>query len=318
MNKTNKRLRKQRHFWPCCLLFMVLSIHSAAQLSAAQDNPVQDNSVKSVPVEENSAQNTETIPVVQPSQTIVIPPWGVNGDKQSEYFPKLLALAFEKTAATDGAIDIKTYPEALSGTRSVVELKHKNSIQVAWYGATLERMRELLPIKISLLKELGEYRVLLIREEDQVRFSQVQTLDDLRQFTTGASAYWSITSLLRDNNLPVKTVNDFGLLFPMLKAGRFDYISRNIIEVWAEAKALEKDGLVVKQELLLKGGAPLYFFVNKNNTLLADRIERGLNLALADGSFDELLGATPGFAEAAQEIKSNHRRVFNLYAKVAD
>jgi len=307
MNKTNKRLRKQRHFWLPCALFAGLSIHSVSQYTIAQ-GAVAQNSV---------TQDTENIQTehVLPSQTIVIPPWGVNGDKQSEYFPKLLALALAKTEATDGPVDINVYHEALSGTRSVVELKHKNSIQVSWYGATAERMRELLPIKISLLRDLGEYRVLLIREQDQTKFSQVQTLEDLRKFTSGASAYWAVTSLLRDNHLPVKTVNDFSLLFPMLKAGRFDYISRNIIEVWAEAKALEKDGLVIEQELLLKGGAPLYFFVNKNNTVLADRIERGLNLALADGSFDELLCATPGFAEAAQEIKSNHRRVFDLNTK---
>lgn len=312
MNKTNKRLRKQRHFWPLCVLFGALSIPSVSQPGVTQEITSQDTISQNSSVEYVENIQTEH---VNSTQTIVIPPWGVNGDKQSEYFPNLLALALAKTESTDGPIDISVYHEALSGTRSVVELKHKNSIQVAWYGATAERMRELLPIKISLLRDLGEYRVLLIRQQDQAKFSQVQTLDDLRKFTSGASAYWSVTTLLRDNNLPVKTVNDFSLLFPMLKAGRFDYISRNIIEVWAEAKSLEKDDLVIEQELLLKGGAPLYFFVNKNNTVLADRIERGLNLALADGSFDELLCATPGFAEAAQEIKSNHRRLFDLNTK---
>lgn len=254
----------------------------------------------------------------QAQQTIVIPPWGAQGDKQGQYFPQLLALALEKTAPTDGYVAIKLYPEDLSGTRSVVELKYKNTIQVAWYGATEERMRELLPIQISLLRDLGEYRVLLIRKQDQEKFSKVQTLEDLRQFTSGVSAYWSVTALMRANHLPVKTVNDFNLLFPMLKAGRFDYISRNLVEVWEEARVLEKDGLVIEQELLLKGGSPLYFFVNKNNAALADRIERGLNLALADGSFDQLLVSTPGFAEAAQEIQSNRRRVLELSNRMVD
>jgi len=253
----------------------------------------------------HAQENTET--------HVVIPPWGINGDKQSEYFPKLLALALAKTEATDGATVIDIYPENLSGTRSMVELKHKNTIDVAWYGATAERMKELLPIKVSLLKDLGEYRVLLIRKTDQEKFSRVSSLKELRQFTGGASAYWSITNLFRENGLPVTTVNDFGLLFPMLKAGRFDYVSRNIIEVWGEARHLEQDGLVIEQDLLLKGGSPLYFFVNKTNTALADRIERGLNLALDDGSFDELLSATPGFAEAAEEIKSDRRRVITLH-----
>lgn len=251
------------------------------------------------------------------AQTIVIPPWG-NDDKQNHYFPKLLQLAFDKTEDTDGTVTIQAYAENLSGTRSVVELKHKKTIDVAWYGATPERMAELLPIKISLLKELSDYRLLLIRAEDQDKFSRVETIDDLRKYTAGASAYWSVTHLFREHGLPVTTVNDFGLLFPMLKAGRFDYISRNLVEVWEEARRLEADGLVIEQQLLIKGGSPLYFFVNKSNILMANRIERGLNLALADGSFDELLRATPGFAEAAQEIKSNHRRVLDLYSKKTD
>lgn len=295
MNNATIQLRTQQPLWLFCILLCVISLKPYAQESVI-------------------SSGDDALPV----QTVVIPPWGARGDKQSQYFPQLLALAFAKTEATDGPIIIKIYPENLSGTRSVMELKHKNTIHVSWYGATAERMQQLLPIKVSLLKNLNEYRVLLIRKEDQAKFSQVQTLDDLRQFTSGVSSYWSVTALLRENKLPVKTVNDFGLLFPMLKAGRFDYISRNIIEIWEEARLLEQDDLVIEQELLLKGGAPLYFFVNKTNVVLADRIERGLNLALADGSFDQLLSATPGFAEAAQEIESNRRRVLDLHTNQID
>lgn len=243
---------------------------------------------------------------------VVIPHWGVNGDQQNSYFYKLLVLAFAETAPLDGPVDLQVYPENLSSARLMADLKKNITIDVVWNGTTEAREQEYLPIYISLLRELNEHRVLLIRREDQEKFAAVQILDDLRKLTAGAGADWPSTQVLRTNDLPVVAVNNGGLLYAMLKAKRFDYMSRNMFEAWDEENTYAKDGLAIEKTLLLKGGVPFYFFVNKHNAKLAERIDRGLKMAIADGSFAKLFFSFPDFKRGHDEILLGRRKLLLL------
>jgi hypothetical protein len=245
-----------------------------------------------------------------------VPPWGGVGSAQNPYFLKLLRLSFAKTEATDGPVDVQIYPENLSSARFMADLKNNATVDVVWTGTSLRREQDFLPIYISLLGELNDYRVLLIRRADQEKFTAIQSLADLGKFTAGAGADWPSADILRYNTLPVVVVNNINLLFPMLKAKRFDYISRNMLEAWPEAVAFEKDGLSVESTLLLHGGVPFYFFVHKDNKKLADRIDRGLKAAIADGSFNELLFGLPEFKRGSEEIKPGKRRLIELHKKL--
>lgn len=247
----------------------------------------------------------------QPLQ-VTVPHWAINGDQQNSYFYKLLTLAFAQTAASDGPVDLQVYPENLSSARLMADLKNNITVDVVWNGTSAEREHDFLPIYISLLGELNEHRLLLIRAEDQQKFSAIQTLDDLRKFIVGSGADWPSTKVLRNNDIPVVAVNNGGLLYTMLKAKRFDYMSRNMFEVWDEEKIYAKEGLAIEKTLLLQGGVPFYFFVNKRNVKLAERIERGLKMAIADGSFAKLFFSFPDFKRGHEEILSGKRRVLLL------
>lgn len=246
------------------------------------------------------------------SKKIVVPPWGNTNNQQNIYLTQLLRLALEKTEAADGHLDIEYYPASFSLTRFMLDLKHNKTIDVIWNGSNPQREEELLAIKIPLLKQFNEYRVLMIRKEDQDKFSKVQNINDLRQFTAGSGTEWPSAVVLRQNDLPVITINNTNLLFAMLKAKRFDYISRNIFEAWDEEALLANDNLAVEKTLLLHGGAHYYYFVNKSNHKLADRIKRGLEIAIADGSYDKLFFSTSGFARGHLEITLGKRHQLEL------
>lgn len=243
---------------------------------------------------------------------IIVPPWSHDNSSQNAYFIQLLSLAFSKTEATDGAVEIQASPEKFTGTRFIADLKNNKTINVIWHGTNLQRERDLIAIPISLAKELNEYRVLLIRKEDQEKFSNIKTLNDLQKFTAGSSVDWPSTAILQHNNLPVIAVANPALLYPMLKMKRFDYMSRNMFEVWAEAERYEKDGLVIEQTLLFHGGVPLYFFVSKANPKLAERIERGLRMAIVDGSFETLFAGNESFKRGIAEINNDTRQLLEL------
>ena len=248
---------------------------------------------------------------------IVTPPIEKNAEAQAIYFYKLLLLVLDKTEATDGPYDVKFYPQRLTTERFLVELKNGGAVNLMWTTSNKKREQALLPIRISLLKDLNSYRIFLIRKGDQPKFDKVRTLDDLRKLNAGLGSQWPDTDVMRDNDLQVVTSLTYDSLFKMLAAKRFDYFPRGLYEVWDEAKLRGDMGLVIEKNLMLYYDAPFYFFVNKTNLPLASRIERGLKIALEDGSFDELLMSVPGFKRGIEEQLNSHRKLFKLTNRAA-
>lgn len=255
------------------------------------------------------------LPSVQPAQAaellrVRLPRLLPVSHEHASYFPQVLRLALEKTRASDGPFEIEYYKDAMTGPRQLAELKNNGVINLIWNGSTPQREVELLPVRISLLRELNDYRVFLIRKGDQARFDAVRSLADLRRLTAGAGEGWPSTGVLRANGLPVTTSVGFEQLFAMLKAGRFDYMPRGVYEAWFEQQ--QHGGLAIEQTLFLHYRVPFYFFTSRENPALADRIERGLRTALADGSFDRLFRSIPSFKRSLDEIQAGKRRVLEL------
>ena len=244
--------------------------------------------------------------------TVTVPSPTVGASAYSNYFPQLLKLALEKTKASDGPYRIDFYEAPLSSPRQILELKNNGVINLIWDGSDKQRESELLPIKISLLRQLNDYRVFLIRREDQEKFQALRSLDELRRLSAGSGLNWPSTAVLRANGLPGETSTVHENLFAMLAAKRFDYFPRGIHEVWFEQESHADKGLVIESTIVLHYVVPVYFFVSRNRPDLADRIERGLTIALNDGSFEALFQSIPSFRRGLAEIKAKQRRVFEL------
>ncbi|MRV76673.1 hypothetical protein GJ700_33665 [Duganella sp. FT92W] len=232
--------------------------------------------------------------------------------EHASYFPRLLQLALDKTMATDGPYEIVHYDRELTSPRQALEIKHGGVIDVMWDGTNRQREAELLPIRISLLQELNDYRVLLIRRSDAARFANIRNLEQLRMLKAGAGVNWPSTDVLRANGLPVVTSIGYEYLFPMLRVGRFDYMPRGVHEAWSELQQHANDGFDIEPNIFLHYRVPYYFFVSRTRPELAARIERGLKLAQKDGSFDALFNAIPAFQRGMAEIAAKKRRVFEL------
>lgn len=255
------------------------------------------------------------LPATQPAQAaqplrVTIPPSSPSSLAHASYFPQLLRLALEKTRASDGPYDIQTYGQPMSSARLQAELKNNGVVNLMWDGTDPRREAELLPIRFSLLRELNDYRVFLIRQGDQARFDAIRSLADLGRLSAGAGEQWPSTAVLRANGLPVVTSTGYEQLFAMLAARRFDYMPRGVYEAWYEQQ--QHTGLVIEQGLFLHYHVPFHFFTSRDNPALADRVERGLRLAQADGSFDRLFRSIPAFQRSLDEIQSGRRRVIEL------
>lgn len=206
-----------------------------------------------------------------------------------EYRVALLDLVLEKTRESHGAMKAIPYGEAVTQARGL-QLLRSGSIDIASLGTSREREEAFLPVRIDILRGLLGYRVLMIKEERQGDFDRVRNLEDLRGFSAGFGSQWADISVLRDNGLPVEGVANTLRLPEMLSGGRIDYLPRGINEAWIELAAYKPrhPDLAIENGIALFYPYPVYFFVRKDNVRLAERLKRGLELALEDGSFRKL------------------------------
>ena len=242
---------------------------------------------------------------------VVTPSMHPSSAGHATYFPQLLRLALDKTRA-ESPFEIVEIDQHLTSPRQATEIKNNGIINLMWDGSNRQRETELYPVRVSLLRHLNDYRIFLIRAEDQPRFAAIRTLAQLRELKAGAGVNWPSTDVLRANELPVITSIAYEYLFPMLRAKRFDYMPRGVYEAFNEQRIRTAENLAVEQTIFLHYHVPFYFFVSHENAALGQRVERGLQLAIKDGSFDRLFNSIAAFRQAQAEIDARKRRIFEL------
>ncbi|GGY68339.1 hypothetical protein GCM10011613_10690 [Cellvibrio zantedeschiae] len=238
----------------------------------------------------------------------------VNKTEPAYFFEQLLILALEKTRLTDGDYVLLHNVHNGGIARDRAMLIAGAGIDVMWASATKERELQMRVVPVDLLKNLNNYRVLLINKDSQQLFAKVKTLDELKKFSVGSGEHWTDGSIFRDNGFNVAVTSSYSGLFKMLAARRFNFISRGLHEIGYDTKEYKDLGLIQEQTILLKYDVPIRyaFFVNKNNLALGDRIERGLKIAQQDGSFDQLFYQMPSFKEGEELLKSSRRTLIEI------
>lgn len=234
-----------------------------------------------------------------------------NHDVTKEYKYQVLQLFLEKTEKTDGPFRI----EVLSGETTQArdyDLFKQGYIDVILTMTSKELEKEFHPIRIPFDKGVYGYRVAIINQSDQAKFSSIKTLEDFQKLWSGQNEVWPDTKILRANGFNVVGISGYIELFTMVHEGRFDFFPRALHEPWRELADVKIPGLVVEKDVALHYPAPGYIFTNKNNMKLADRLERGFRMALKDGSFDKLFYNHPDMKEALDRANLKGRRIFEL------
>ncbi|MEP7299067.1 MAG: hypothetical protein ABI702_23015 [Burkholderiales bacterium] len=228
------------------------------------------------------------------------------GDKRFDYARQLLELALSKTG-TDYRIQLAPVP--MNQERQAVELEEGRTIDVAPIPASAEREARLLAVRIPVNRGVLGWRLGLIRRGEQDRFAQVKTLGDMKGLRIAQGQEWPDTRILRANGLQVITAPRYEGLFDMLTGQRFDYFPRGVTEIWDELEN-RSDTLEVESRIVLHYHYDAYYMVNKKNTRLAQDITRGMEGAIADGSFDKLFDQYYG--ERLRKAKLDTRIVIEL------
>lgn len=215
----------------------------------------------------------------------VIPPQS-NYDASHNYFSELLQLSLDLTLEEYGAVEV-VYSTQMEQGRALFELKRGREIDVYWAGTTIEREKELTPIRVPLVKGLLGFRVSLIRSDRINDFQKVKTLSQLQKMRACQGLHWPDSDILEYSGIPVKRGPIYELLFRQLDAGRCDFFPRGLHEAFSEIKARRHKyaDMQLYSDLIIYYPFPMYFFVGPNDHQLASRIEKGLNRAIDNGTF---------------------------------
>lgn len=229
-------------------------------------------------------------------------------DGNGRYAMQMVRLALSKI---DTKYDFKIDPAEVSQARNISDVAEGRS-DLLWAATNQDMENQLLPIRIPLYKGLLGHRIFIINPASQARFDRVQTFADLKSFTFGQGTTWADSDILASNGLTVVRANKYQSLFYMVDGGRFDAFPRGVQEPWGELQSHPDLPLAVEKRIMLVYRMPFYLFTSKSNTKLAADLERGLNRAIADGSFDQIFFNDPMVKDVLEKAHLEQRLVFPL------
>lgn len=245
---------------------------------------------------------------------VIYPADEEQNDTRFNDLKEILKTALEKTIPEFGPYELQPSHSKMNGLRYLTELGKGREVNVVWSSTSEEKEKKFLPIRIPLRKGLLGYRISLIARDKQALIDQVKTLADLKKLSIGQGVGWDDVKLYEANGIKV-TQAKYGNLFRMSNYGRFDLFPRGINEIFSEfaVQSSENPQLVIEKNLLIYYPWPYYFFLNKQDAVLKNRIETGLRKMLKDGSFDAIFNKYHGKAIAQANLKGRRLIKINNY-----
>ncbi|MBD1391333.1 diguanylate cyclase [Neiella sp. HB171785] len=205
--------------------------------------------------------------------------------RKSELVLSLLKLALSKTEAN---ICYQPLPIFVTDGRKAALVK-KGVLSIHWASAGFSADEYVVPIKQPIFMGLTGFRIFVIRQGEQERFDSIYSLDPLKELKVGQGAFWGDTQILKRAGFSVMTATKNEALWKMLASKRFDYMPLGAHEPWPDLAIRQDMGLTVEKNILLVYPLVLYFYVAADQPELKALVERGMALALADGSYQAKL-----------------------------
>jgi len=209
----------------------------------------------------------------------------VEGAADHNYSAQVLALALAKSGVPS---TLTIYPARVNQERARVMIEDGH-ISVYDFGTSADFEQRLLPVYFPIDRGCLGYRLFVIHRDNADAFARIHSLEQLRDKTAGQGVNWSDTAILRHAGLTVH-VAPWESLFKMTESKRFDFFPLGAIEASTFLKQYQSlaPHAIVEQHLVLIYPFGRLFFVRKDNAALRDAIQRGLEQAFADGSFQQL------------------------------
>jgi len=209
-------------------------------------------------------------------------------DPRRVYPLQLLQLVLE-LAGHDQQVEERFHYTQL---RAMVELR-RGRLDVTMVTSRDLPASEGIVVPIPLRRGLLGLRLLLCRPNQLQALSELRDLADFKALGLGYGSDWTDRPVFERLGFRVISASNYAGLFGMLFAGRSDYLSRGINEIWDEIAnpKLAGNGLGVVPGLALRYPLDDYFVVRPDAPTLAETLQHGMQLALTSGRYQRLFDA---------------------------
>ncbi len=238
---------------------------------------------------------------------ITYPRSEIENDARYEYPLQVLELALQKTG-----VRYRLIPSVnpMRQSMAIKRLQENLEVNVYWSMTDTQREQDLLPIRIPLARGLIGWRSFIARENSRFLRQNIETIEDLRDFSPVQGISWPDTKILQANGFSVVTARDYIESTELLKQGVADFFPRSVIEIASELENKYSKNFKQKAGIYFYYPTALYFFTNNRNVTLSRLIKTGLNKAIEDGSFDRLFAQY--YREEVEKLNADDNRFFFL------
>ena len=259
----------------------------------------------SVRGETTGAQASENVLTVRPIG-------GMSGFVTETIQWKILELALEKSGR---AYDLAPSKHKRLVSREADQMRELgNEGNIIWAGPIHRQNAEMRPVEIPFLFGLPSYRYLWVRKIDVQKYSQLRTIDELREFSILTGQNWGANYILEAEGFDLR--KGYSANLPgMLMAGRGEVL------LWAVTGAYnmyEKFGvkdldMIPVPNVLVRLPQLIYFWVaDEGPQDLHNAVSSGLKTAIADGSLDKLIRKFPRVGDAYTDLVSNEFVIIDI------
>ncbi|GAA0854255.1 hypothetical protein [Aliiglaciecola litoralis] len=251
-------------------------------------------------------------PVAASQLTVIYPKAQSELDPRQAYFIALLDLALECTRESYGEYKLELYDENLPPSRIPLLIKKNRLINIMSSPVTGYLNDSMRAIPFPLLRGIQGVRISLLHKDNQHVFSQISKVQDMQKLVFGFGLGWVDALIFQEAKLRVDTSVNYDSLFAMLSNKRIIAFPRGANEVLPELVRFQQvhSNLIVDQYAVIYYPLPVYFYVNKDNDILATRILEGLTCAANQGSFQQLFDQYYG--DHLNQLNLENRKVFVL------
>ncbi|MDP5032271.1 amino acid ABC transporter substrate-binding protein [Paraglaciecola sp.] len=227
---------------------------------------------------------------------------------QNEYFLALFKLALAKVPNAVMEIKYVSMPSVPQGRSAA--LIEEAFYDIHWMVSNTERETRLAPIRIPLYKGLIGLRLAFVNKNNPDLLADVTSQAQLQNLVVGQGRDWPDTQILLNSQFNLIATTNTNALFNLLTIERIDYFPRSVIEIWAEHALMQHAKVMVDPHIAIYYPTAVYFFVRKNDMHLHGVIEKGLQIAIDDGSFEALF--TQHFGGLLKRANLAKRQIFEL------
>jgi hypothetical protein len=212
-------------------------------------------------------------------------------DASHSYFIGLIKLAYQKNNKEVNLI----FSPYMAQKRALSELQANRIIDIYWAGMDAARASQLSVVSIPLVKGLLGFRVFITHQDNLKKLKQVSILSDLKKISLCQGSHWPDTDIMLASGLNVLPNPIYENMFYQTYIKRCDAFPRGINEAMPEyqARKISMPNLALYQDLILHYPFPMYFFTSAKNNQLANFIQKGLEKAIDDGSFEQYMKSHP-------------------------